>query len=160
VSHPSLGLPPPDRTAGFPEAAARIRVNAERLGARALRVAMDHDATIETRNDEAGLRQLLHDAELLAERIALSMETGDPGHTREYAEWTAPLYRRRFTPMDDVIGLCEGLRAAFPSILAPGELPLASEALDQAISRYRWHRRLAGDARKRNALLQLLYKGG
>jgi hypothetical protein len=160
VSHPSLGLPPPDPTAGFPDAGARIRANAERLGARALRLAMDGDATMETRYDEAGLRQLLLDAQLLAERVALSVETGDPGQTREYAEWTAPLYRRRFTPMDDVIALCEGLRVAFPSVLAPGELPAASEALDGAISRYRWHRRLAGDARKKNALLQLLYKGG
>jgi hypothetical protein len=160
VSHPSLGLPPPDRTAGLPDAAARIRANGERLGARALRVAIDRDATIETRYDEAGLRQLLRDAELLAERVALSVETADPGPTSEYAEWTAPLYRRRFTPMDDVIALCEGLRVAFASILAPGELPAASEALDGAIERYRWHRRLAGDARKKNALLQLLYKGG
>jgi len=42
---------------------------------------MDRDATIETRNDEAGLRQLLRDAQLLAERVALTMETGDPGLT-------------------------------------------------------------------------------
>jgi hypothetical protein len=160
VSHPSLGLPPPDRSAGFPEAAARIRANAERLAARALRAAMDTDATIGMRNDDAGLRRLLRDAELLAERIAYCVETGDTGHAREYAEWTAPLYRRRFTPMDDVIGLCEGLRSAFPSVLAPGELPLANASLDAAIERYRWHRRIAGDARKKNALLQLLYKGG
>ena len=33
-------------------------------------------------------------------------------------------------------------------------------AIDAAIAKYRWHRRIAGDARKRNALLQLLYKGG
>ena len=160
MSHPSLGLPPPDRTAGLPDAAARVRTNAERLAARALRVAMDRDATLETRNDEAHLRQLLRDAELLAERVAVCLETGDSAHAREYAEWTAPLYRRRFTPMDDVIALCNGLRAAFPSVLAPGELPFADEALDQAIGRFKWHRRIAGDARKRNALLQLLYKGG
>jgi len=121
---------------------------------------MDNDATLETRNDEAALRQLLRDAELLAERVAVCLETGDTGHAREYAEWTAPLYRRRFTPMDDVIALCNGLRAAFPSVLAPGERPLAEEALDAAIGRYKWHRRIAGDARKKNAFLQLLYKGG
>ena len=69
---------------------------------------MDADPTIETRYDEAGLRHLLRDAELLAERVALCVETGDPGHAREYAEWTAPLYRRRGTPMDDVVALCEG----------------------------------------------------
>ena len=55
-------------------------------------------------------------------------------------------YRRRRVPMDDLIALCEGLRAALPSVLAPGELPPASEALDAAIAAYNWHRRLAGDA--------------
>jgi hypothetical protein len=121
---------------------------------------MDADATIEERYDEAGLRHLLHDAELLAERVALSVATAEPELARLYGEWTAPVYRRRRTPMDDLVALCEGLRAAFPSVLAPDELGAASEALDALIAAYRWHRRLAGDARKRNALLQLLYKGG
>jgi hypothetical protein len=159
VSHPSLGLPPPDRTAGYPAAAARIRDDQARLAGRALRVAMDADPTIRERYDEAGQRLLLHDAELLAERVALCLEIGDPGPAREYAEWTAPVYRRRGTPMDDLVGLCEGLRAAFPSILVPAEIPPASDALDAAIKAYRWHRRIAGDARKRNPILQLLYKG-
>jgi hypothetical protein len=92
--------------------------------------------------------------------VARSLETGDVAATREYAEWTAPLYRRRRVPLDDLIRLCEGLRAAFPTVLAPGELPDASAALDAAIAVYKWHRRIAGDARKKNALLQLLYKGG
>jgi hypothetical protein len=39
-------------------------------------------------------------------------------------------------------------------------MPPADAALDAAIEVYRWHRRLAGDARKKNAFLQLLYKGG
>jgi len=158
VSHPSLGLPPPDRTAGYPAAAARIRGDLFRLGARALRAAMDADPTIGQRYDEAGQRILLHDAELLAERVALCLETGDPGLAHEYAEWTAVTYRRRRTPMGDLVALCEGLRAAFPSVLTPGEMTPASEALDAAIKSYRWHRRIAGD-RKRNAILQLLYKG-
>jgi hypothetical protein len=159
VSHPSLGLPPLDPTAGFPQAAARIRANAARLAARALRVAMDADPTIEERYDEAGLRHLLHDASLLAERVALSVATAEPHLAREYGEMTAPVYRRRAIPMDDLVGLCEGLRAAFPGVLMPGEVEAASEALDAVIAAYRWHRRLAGDARKNNALLQLLYKG-
>jgi len=62
--------------------------------------------------------------------------------------------------MDDLLSLCEGLRAAFPSVLAPAELEAASAALDEAIAAFRWHRRLAGDARKKNAFLQFLYKGG
>jgi hypothetical protein len=60
--------------------------------------------------------------------------------------------------MGDLVALCEGLRAAFPSVLTPGEMTPASEALDAAITSYRWHRRIAGD-RKRNPILQLLYKG-
>ncbi len=160
MSHPSLGLPPLDRTAGLPDAAARIRTNLARLSARALGVAMDADPTIERRYDETGLRQLLRDAELLAERVALSIETAEPDLAREYAEMTAPVYRRRRTPMDDVVALCEGLRAGFPSVLAPSELPPAGEALDAAIKAYRWHRRIAGDARRKNAFLQFLYKGG
>jgi hypothetical protein len=160
VSHPSLGLPPPDPNAGFPEAAARIRANRERLAARALRIAMDADPKMEGRQGEDGLRHLLRDAELLADRVALCVQLDEPDQAREYAEWTAVLYRRRQVPMDDVVGLCEGLRAAFPSVLAPGELAPAGAALDEAIKVFRWHRRLAGDARKRNPLLQLLYKGG
>ena len=152
-------MPPPDRTAGLPAAAARIRADQARLATRALRVAMDADATIGERYDETGLRHLLRDAELLAERIALSVETGRPELAREYAEWTAPVYRRRRTPMDDLVGLCEGFRAALPSILAPGEMDLAAEALDAAIGAYRWHRRIAGDGRRKNAFLQFLYKG-
>jgi hypothetical protein len=121
---------------------------------------MDADPKIEERYDEAGLRALLRDAELLADRVALCVETGDPDRAREYGEWTAALYRRRRVPMDDMVGLCEGLRTALTSLLAPGEVAIAGAALDEAIKVYRWHRRLAGDARKRNALLQLIYKGG
>ncbi len=159
MSHPSLGLPPADATAGYPEAAVRVRTNIDALASKALRLAMDSDRTIGDRYDEAGLRHLLRDAGLLAERVARCLATGDADGAREYAEWTAPVYRRRFTPMDDVIGLCEGLRDAFPTVLAPAEMEAAGSALDAAITVYRWHRRIAGDARKKNALLQLLYKG-
>lgn len=159
MSHPSLGRPPLDPTAGFPDAAARLQANLERFAARALAVAMDVDPTMRDRYDETGQRQLLRDATLLAERITLCVATGNPALAREYAEWTAPVYRRRGVPMDDLVALCEGLRAALPSVLAPTELAAASAALDEAIEAYRWHRRLAGDARKKNALLQFLYKG-
>jgi hypothetical protein len=159
VSHPSLGLPPRSLTAGYPEAAERIRGAAPRLAARALAYAIDADSTIRTRYDEAGQRHLLHDAELLAERIALAVAAGDPRPASDYADMTAPVYRRRRVPMDDLVALCEGLRAALPSVLAPAELPAAGTALDEAIEVYRWHRRIAGDARKRNRFLQFIYKG-
>ncbi len=120
---------------------------------------MDADPTIRERHDDTGLRQRLRDTSLLLERVAMSVESGDVGPAHDYAEWTAPVYRRRHVPLDDLISLCEGIRSVLPSVLAPGELPLASGALDSAIDVYKWHRRLAGDARKRNALLQWLYKG-
>jgi hypothetical protein len=160
VSHPSLGHPPPSLTAGFPGAARRIQEAAPTLAARALTVAIDRDPTLRDRNDEVGLRQRLRDAELLAERVALAVATDDPSPAREYAVWTAPVYRRKKVPLDDVINLCEGLRVALPAVMAPDELPSADRALDAAIDRYRWHRRIAGDARKRNAFLQFIYKGG
>jgi hypothetical protein len=160
VTHPSLGLPPPSLTAGFPGAARRIQEAAPTLAARALAVAIDRDPTLRDRNDEIGLRQRLRDAELLAERVALAVATDDPTPAREYAVWTAPVYRRKKVPLDDVINLCEGLRVALPAVMAPDELPAADRALDAAIDRYRWHRRIAGDARKRNAFLQFIYKGG
>lgn len=159
VSHPSLGLPPRDLNAGYPEAAERIRAAAPRLATRALAHAIDADPTIRARYDEPGQRHLLRDAELLGERVALSVAAGDPRQTSEYADMTAPVYRRKRVPMDDIIALCEGLRAAFPSVLAPAELPVAGAALDGAIEVYRWHRRIAGDARKRNRFLQFIYKG-
>ena len=81
---------------------------------------MDADPTIEQRYDEAGLRHLLRDAELLAERVALCVATRPAGRAREYGEWTAALYRRRRVPMDDMVGLCEGLRTALPERPRPG----------------------------------------
>jgi hypothetical protein len=160
VSHPSLGRPPLDPTAGSPGAARRIQDTIATLAARALAAAIDRDPTLRVRNDEVGLRQRLRDAELLADRVALSVAAGDPSPAREYADWTSPMYRRKRVPLDDLISMCEGLRAALPTVLAPDELSGADEAIDAAIAQYRWHRRLAGDARKRNAFLQFIYKGG
>ncbi len=160
MSHPSLGLPPTDMTAGLPEAAERMRAARDRLAGRALEVALAETPGMRERYGEAGLRQRLRDAELLIERVALSVASGDPSFTRSYADMVAPLYRRRFVPLDDQIALCNGIRAALPGVLMPAELASAGDALDAAIEVYRWHRRLAGDARKKNAFLQFLYKGG
>ena len=77
----------------------------------------------------------------------MAVASGRPDVAPEYAEWTAPLYRRRGVSMDDVIALSEGLRKAFPRVLAPDEMPAADPAIDEAIKAYRWHRRIAGDAR-------------
>ena len=159
MSHPSLGRPPRDLAAGSPTAAQRIRAATDALAARALESAVERDPTLMTRYDELGLRERLRDAALLADRIALSVAAGDPAPAREYADWTAPAYRRKRVPLDDIINLLEGLRSALPSVVDGQADADAVAAIDAAITVYRWNRRLAGDARKRNAFLQLLYKG-
>jgi hypothetical protein len=160
VSHPSLGRQPRDLTAGFPDAAERIRTSRGRIAARALDIALADREGMRERYDELGLRRLLRDAELLVERLALSVAANDPYYLRDYAVWTDIVYRRRRVPMDDLVALCEGIRIASASVLSPAEQAAAVKALDEAIEVYRWTRRLAGDARKKNAFLQFLYKGG
>lgn len=159
VSHPSLGLPPRDETAGLPEAAKRLRAATKRLGARALEIAVQRDPTLAERHDELGLRHLLRDTETMVDRIALAVATGDPAPMREWADQVVPLYRRRKVPMDDLVQLSEGLRGAMAPLLdGPAADPM-NAAIDAGIAVMRWNRRIAGDARKRNRLLQAIYKG-
>jgi hypothetical protein len=159
VSHPSLGLPPPDRTAGLPAAAARLEAARARLAARALEIAVESDPTMRDRYDEIGLRRLLRDAETLLEQVAISVGSGDIGPIRSFADWVAPVYRRRSVPMDDLIELSEGLRASAATVLAGPEIEALDAAIEAAIEQFRWNRRIAGDARKRNRILQAIYKG-
>ncbi len=160
MSHYALGLPAPDMAAGFPAAADRIRAAGGRLGARALEVALQRDPTIRERLGETGLRALLRDTEVYVERIARAVASADPAQAREWADWVAPVYRRRRVPMDDLVTLSEGLRNALAAVLSPQEQVPADAALDAAIATFRWYRRMAGDARKRNPLLAAIYKGG
>ena len=86
VSHPSLGLPPVDRTAGLPPAAARVDAARERLAARALEIAIDRDPTFRDRYDELGLRRLVRDTVVLIDRVVDAMAVGDPEPARVFAE--------------------------------------------------------------------------
>lgn len=147
-------------TAGAPAGAVRMIAARSRIAARALEAALAADPGMRERYDETGLRHLLRDAELLVEQVAKSVASGDPRLAGDYAGSTVVVYRRRRVPMDDLVNLCEGIRTALPSVLPADELVPAGSALDAAIEVYRWSRRLAGDARKKNAFLQLLYKGG
>jgi hypothetical protein len=160
VSHPSLGQPPRSLSAGFPDAAERLRTARSRVAQRALEAALDARPDMRERYDELGLRKLLRDAELLVERVALSVASDDPYFARDYAGWTVIVYRRRGVPMDDLVAICEGIRTAAAAVLSATEMPAANAAIDGAIEVYHWSRRLAGDARKKNAFLQFLYKGG
>jgi hypothetical protein len=159
VSHPSLGLPTVDRSAGLPPAAARVHAARERLAARALEVAIDRDPTIRARYDEIGLRRLLRDTAALIDRVVDSLADGDVERARAFAEAVPPMYRRRKVPMDDLINLAESIRAAIGAILPVADRGLVDAAVDAMIDRFRWHRRIAGDARKRNRLLAAIYKG-
>ena len=158
MSHPSLGLPSP-ALAGYPAAADRVRLARSRLGIRGLEAAVEIDPSLRDRLGETGLRQLLRDTEVYLERIAQAIATGDSAPVREWAEWVTPVYRRRRFPLDDVVTLSEGLRAALGAVLSPVERAPADAALDDAIAVMRWHRRLGGDARHRNRFLAAIYKG-
>ena len=159
MPHPSLGAAPQDLTAGFPAAAERLRAARSRLGARALEVALEQDPSIATRHGELGLRKLLRDTEPLIDRLAIAVAASDRTAVAAWADWVAPLYRRRRVPMDDLIHVCEGLRQAVLAVLAPDERVVAIDALEEAIRVLRWNRRIAGDARKRNRILNAIYKG-
>ena len=157
--HPTLGAPPIDFFAAYPDAAERLRANADTIAARAMEAAVDRDPTFTVRYDELGLRHLLRDTTVYLDRVAMCVASGVTGYCAEWTEWCAPLYRRRRVPMDDLISITEGLRFTLRSFLGPDEMALANEALDRAIVNLRWNRRIAGDARKKNRLLQFIYKG-
>ncbi|MFL5679835.1 MAG: hypothetical protein ACJ77B_04475 [Chloroflexota bacterium] len=159
MSHPSMGEAPRDMTAGFPAAAERIRAARARIGARALEVALERDPSIRERHGELGMRKLLRDTEPLVDRVAIAVASNDATAVSSYADMVAPLYRRRRVPMDDLVHLCHGLKLAVPALLSPDEVGIAEQALDEAIRVFLWNRRIAGDARKRNRLLNAIYKG-
>ncbi|MCU0504706.1 MAG: hypothetical protein MUE82_02865 [Chloroflexi bacterium] len=159
MSHPALGAMPPDMTAGLPDAAARLLAARARLGEKALRDALAASPQMRARWDETGLRNLLRDTEVMVERIAKAVASGDPIWTREWADWVAPVYRRRRVPMDDAIALMEGLRGACAAMLDEAEREPMNAGIDAAVAVFRYYRRFSGDARVRNPILDAIYKG-
>lgn len=159
MSHPSLGLPPRDLSAGRPDAAAALAVGRDRIAARALAIALELAPTMRERHDETALRALLADLGAFVDRLGLAVAADDPRVMGGFAEMTAVRFRKRAVPMDDVATLCEGLRRAAHGALPPDAVEVVDRALDEAIRAFRWHRRLAGDARKRHPLLDILYRG-
>ncbi|MBI2763697.1 MAG: hypothetical protein HYX54_08130 [Chloroflexi bacterium] len=159
MSHPSLGLPPLDKSAGHPADAAGIRAAAPRLAARSLERALAADPEFRSRYSDLALRELLADTAALADQLAAAVASGDPTIMGLFAEHLAPRYRKRLVPMDDVIALCEGLRSAVRSVVKPAAGSVADASLDEAVAALKWHRRLGGDARKRNAFIAFIYKG-
>ncbi len=136
-----------------------IRSAAPRLAARALERAIDQDPEFRARYSDLALRELLADAEALVDSLATSVASNDPTVLGSLAESLAPRYRKRSVPLDDVIALCEGLRVGAASVATPPAIPAVIAAVDAATTALRWHRRLAGDARKRNPFIAFIYKG-
>lgn len=159
VSHPTLGLPPRSLEAGFPAAADRLRAQRATLAARALEVAVDADPSIRRRHDDIGLRNLLKDAEVLVERLALCVAGDDSYWLKEFADQSATVFRRRKVAVMDVIGLLEGIRAGARGVLSEEEMASANRSLDDAVAVYRRFHHIRGDAREWNPLTSKLYKG-
>ena len=111
------------------------------------------------RHDEVVRAALLADLEAFVDRLIVAISSGDPGAMATFADLVAVRYRKRKIPMDDVITLCEGLRRAATSAVEPNAERAVDASIDAAIVVFKWHRRLAGDARKRNPFLAYIYKG-
>jgi len=157
--HPNLGLAPFDMTSGYPVAAAALRRDAAGISAGALTAAEKADATLRSRYDEAGLRLLRRDAELLTERLAMCLGGGGVRWLADYAEWIGPIERRRGVVLGDLAAMCTGIGEALDPALGADELAAAKRALDAAANVFRRNGRVAGDHHKRNALLKWMYKG-
>jgi hypothetical protein len=159
VSHPSLGLPPRDLRAGDPASAAALQRAGGRFRSRAMEAALDLDPTLRDRYDDLARQALLSDLEAFVDRLVTSVASGEPRAMATFADLVAVRYRKRKVPMDDLVTLCDGLRRAAAAVVEPSAMPAIDAALDEAIAVFRWHRRLAGDARKRNPFLSFIYKG-
>lgn len=120
---------------------------------------MDIDPTLGERHDELTRQALLSDLDAYVDRLVIAISTGDPRTMATFADLVAVRYRKRKISMDDIVTLCEGLRRAAAAVVEPAAYGALDASIDAAIAVFKWHRRLAGDARKRNPLLAFIYKG-
>ena len=157
--HPNLGLAPVDMAGQFSAAAAKIRGQAPRISTAGLEAAVKTDPTIRERYDETALRRLLRDGELLVERLAMSLASGQDRWITEYAEWLGPIERRRGVPQADLAALCAAIGGQLEPTLTADELAAATRSLAAAAAVFKRNGRVGGDRHKRNALLKWMYKG-
>ena len=159
MSHPSLGLPPIDARAGDPASATALRRDRRRIATRAIAYAAEADPAFNDRHDDLALAQLQLDVDSFVNRLADAVGANDPGGLARWAEMVVPRFRKKAISMDELMLLFEGLRRAAPAAVEPGAMPIVDASIDAANAVFKWHRRLAGDARKRNPLIAFLYKG-
>ena len=159
MSHPSLGRPPASAASGQPAAAAALRANREHLSARALEAFVTADATTGERYDELALRRLLRDLATILDQVAVALESRNRGAFIAWCEALVPAYRRRSVPMDDLTRLMEQLERTTAAALEPGPAAEANAILAEAGATFKAHRRLGGDAKKKNPVVDFIYKG-
>jgi hypothetical protein len=159
VSHPSLGLPPIHPRAGDPASAEALRAQRRRIADRAIAFAAEADPTWDARYDAIRTEDLRLDVDSMVNRMADAVSANHPGAIGRWAEMVVPRFRKKRVSMDDLTLLFEGLRRAAPAAVEPDSMPIVDDAVAQAIAVFKWHRRLAGDARRRNPILAFLYKG-
>jgi len=158
MSHPSLGLPAPDPTAGRPAAAARLRRSSRRLAPLALEATIRNRPHFRERYDELALRRFLRDYETHIEQLARALEMDDESYVTNYAEWLVPIYRRREVPMKDFAACVEGLQEAGAALLSPEDVAAARRFFDAWFRQLRHHRAIPGD-HKGNPVLRFFWKG-
>lgn len=158
MSHPNLGLPPADHTAGHPAAAGRLRAARTRIATLALEATFSLDPTFRGRYDELALRTFLRDYEGHVEQLSRALETGEDRFVVQYGEWLVPVFRHRHVPMKDVVTLLGGLRDAAVTVLGREDAALVRGLIVRWSERLEHHERLAGD-HKGNALVRFFWKG-
>lgn len=159
MSHPSLGLPPIDESAGDPASADALRAQRGRIADRAIAYAAEADPAFGDRYDATAMENMRLDVDSMVSRLADAVAANHPEGLGRWADMVAPRFRKKAVPMDDLILLFEGLRRAAPAAVLPDAMASVDAALDAGIEVFKWHRRLAGDARKRNPLIAFIYKG-
>jgi hypothetical protein len=158
MSHPSLGLPPPDASAGYTRAAARLRTQQVRLAQLALEASIALAPHFRERYDETALRLMLRDFGRHIEQLARALETGNDSFVTNYGEWLVPIYRRRGIPMKDFMVMLGGLRDAVVAVLPPDDARVTRESIERWALRLKHHGRLPGD-HKGNAVIRFFWKG-
>jgi hypothetical protein len=158
MSHPSLGLPPDDRSAGHPAASGRLREARPRLAQIALETSLQLDRTFADRYDELALRRFLRDYDTHIEQLARALETGEDCFVVQYGEWLVPVFRHRYVPMTDFMLLLDGLRAAALTVLTSQDAALLRSLMERWQARLKHHQRLPGD-HKGNPIVRFFWKG-
>jgi len=158
MSHPALGLPPSDGSAGQPAVAARLRAAVDRLPAVALAGALRIDPSLADRHDELMLRRFLRDYDRHIEQLARAVATGEDRFVVEYGESLVPAYRRRGVRMNDVVLLLRGLEEAAVAQGPAADADAIRRPMVAWQQRMRSHRRLPGD-HAGNKVARFIWKG-